>query len=254
MSELQKKISRIQRREGPRMGFSQAVREQPRAMLLGAFAENGEAALAAHAAGADVIIFSGADVEAVATHALRLKDSKITFGARLGTLGEAGAASLVDQGCDFVISSLGGTAAAAVDTDRMGHVVEADSSMDDSTLRSLAPLGLDALYVHHTNDEMSLGQQLELVRIASFASTPLFVSAPANTGVSDLRVLRDSGCAVVVLPSSATASDITAFGERLQAVPAPRKGKRESGRDIAIVPTSAAGSHEHEGDDDDGDE
>ena len=27
MSELQKKISRIQRREGPRMGFSQAVRE-----------------------------------------------------------------------------------------------------------------------------------------------------------------------------------------------------------------------------------
>lgn len=69
-----------------------------------------------------------------------------------------------------------GTEATAVDTDRMGHVAVASSALDDTTLRSLAPLGLDGLYVTRTPGNMTLATQLQLVRIASFASAPLLVN------------------------------------------------------------------------------
>lgn len=253
MSELQKKIGRIQRREGPRMGFGQVVREQPRAMLLGVFADNGEQALQAHEAGADVVIFSGADAQAVITHFTRLKDTKAVAGARLATVTGTGAKDLEAQGCDFVIGTLSGTAAAAVDSEEVGQLVVAGPDMDDNTLRALATLGLDALFVEHTGGDMSLAQQLQLVRLASFASTPLVVTCAASAGVDQLRVLRDSGCAAVVLPAGSSADDIRGLGDRLREVPAPKKNKREGARDIAIVPSGAvAGNHEH--DDDDGDD
>src|SRR5690606_31605752 len=125
---------------------------------------------------------------------------------------------------------------------------------DDTTLRALASLGLDALFVQHGGGDMSLAQQLQLVRLASFSGTPLIVTANAAASVDQLRVLRDSGCAAVVLSAGSSAADISTLGDRLREVPAPRKSKREGARDIAIVPIgAAAGSHEHD-DDDDGEE
>lgn len=257
MSELQKKIGRIQRREGPRMGFGQAAREQPRAMLLGAFVKDADAARAATEAGADTVIFSGANAKAVMGEVAGLKDTKVTAGVRLETVAEAGAKELADKGCDFVIGTLAGTAAASVDSERMGQMVVADPSMDDTTIRALAALGLDALFVEHNGGDMSLAQQLELVRVSSFASTPLAVTISADAPVQQLRVLRDSGCALVILPAGTGVDEIKSLGERLREVPAPRKNKREGGRDIAIVPmgaATAAAEHDDGDDDDDDDE
>jgi hypothetical protein len=254
MSELQKKIGRIQRRETTGgFGFGAAARSKPRAMLLGVLVADGAAAKAAIAAGADVAIID-APTAAAAVKALRpLDGAKATAGARLPSLDEPSAAALREAGCDFVICTLDGTASSAVDTDRMGQVVVADSAMDDTTLRALGPLGLDALFVQSAGGDMTLANQLQLVRIASFASTPLLVTVPADTAVPALRVLRDSGTAMVVAPAGTTADQIGKLGEALQAVPASKRAGRD-GREMAMVPAATAGAaHEHD-DDDDGEE
>lgn len=253
MSQLQKKIGRIQRRESPRsMGFGQVVREQPRGMLLGVVAADAAAAKAAVDAGADVVVFRVAGAAAAVTQLKKLDTAKVTAGAWLESLDDAGAASLREAACDFVIGTLEGTAATAVDTEAMGQVIVANESMDDTTLRALGPLGLDCLLVERQADVATLAAQLGLVRIASFASTPLVVTVTAETGGAELRVLRDSGTAMVLLPTGTAAGPIAEMVERLKAMPAPRRGRKES-NDIAIVPAAAA-SHEHDHDDDDGDD
>lgn len=243
MSKLSKKITRIQRREGGGFGFGAAHREQPRAMLLGVFAADAAAIAGAGAAGADVVVVRGKDAAKAVASA---SGADAAVGAWVESLDSKTADALHAAGCDFVVSGLGGTDATAVDTDRMGQVIVQESVLDDTTLRALGPLGLDCIFVNHDGGVMTLLQQLELVRVASFASTPLMVTVAADAGLPELRVLRDSGAAVVVAPAGTSAEALSELGERLQQIPTSKRG-RDNGREMAIVP-STAGHHDEEDD------
>lgn len=242
MSKLSKKIMKMQRHDAGGFGFG-AHREQPRAMVLGALIEDAAGITAALEAGADIVVVGGKD-PARTIAAAGAKDAAV--GALVDGLDAAGADALNAAGCDFVVSSLTNTEAAAVDTDRMGQVIAHDGVLDDTTLRALAPMGLDAIFVNSEMGAMTLMQQLDLVRVASFASTPLMVTVAADAGIAALRVLRDSGTAVVVVPTGTKAAAITELGERLRQVPTSKRG-RDNGRDMAIVP-SLAGHHDEEDD------
>jgi len=250
MSQLQKRIQRLQRREGAAIGFARVTRENPRAVALIAAVRSGAEGTAAIEAGADAVIFEAGDASAAAAAMQGVANDKTAAGALLANLSAADADALNAAGCDFVISTLEGTDSAAVDTERMGQVVVASESMEDNTLRALGPLGLDGLYVARTSGAMTLAQQLGLVRMASFASTGLIVTVEPNASVGELRVLRDSGVVAVVAPAGTSADALKTLSDTLKAVPAPKKGKRE-GNDIAIVPASSAAAdedddHEHE--------
>ena len=252
MSQLQKRIQKIQRREGPSIGFARVSREQPRAMALIALARSGDEARAALDAGADGVILEAGSAGDAASAMAGVATDKVAVGALLPSLSESDAEGLRKAACDFVISPLDATDSAAVDTEKMGQAVVASLDMDDNTLRALGPLGLDGLFIPRSGGAMTLAQQLGLVRVASFAQTGLIVTVDTGASASELRVLRDSGCMAVVAPVGASAEALTTLSETLKAVPAPRRGKRE-GNDIAIVPASRAGGeeeHEH----DDGDE
>ena len=246
MSQLQKRIQRLQRREGPSIGFGRVTREQPRAMALVATARNAAEVQAALDAGADAVLVDAGSASAAAAAMKDVASEKVAVGAGLAGLSEADAELLRNARCDFVVSPLETTDSAAVDTEKMGQVVVATLDMEDNTLRALGPLGLDGLFVQRTAGAMTLAQQLGLVRVASFASTGLLVTVETSAGVGELRVLRDSGALAVVAPAGASAEALKTLGETLKAVPAPKKGKRE-GNDIAIVPASKAGSAEEEG-------
>lgn len=246
MSQLQKRIQKIQRREGPGMGFGRVTREQPRAMALIATVRNAAEAQAALDAGADAVLLDAGGASAAAAAMKDVATEKLAVGAGLASLSESDAEALNSAHCDFVVSPLETTDSAAVDTERMGQVVVATLDMDDNTLRALGPLGLDGLFVQRAAGPMTLAQQLGLVRLASFASTGLIVTVEPNANIGELRVLRDSGTLAVVAPAGASADALKTLGETLKAVPAPKKGKRE-GNDIAIVPASRSGHEEHEG-------
>ncbi len=224
-------------------------------MLLGVLADSGAAAKAAFEAGADVAIVraSGGSNAAKEAKAAAGKNNDSVLGVWLSELDEGTSTALAQAACDFVIGTLEGTVATAVDTDRMGQVLVAASSMDDAILRALGSLGLDALLVEHGKGAMSLADQLQLVRLASFASTPLLVTVAAEAPVNELRVLRDSGAACVLLSAGSSAAEIDAMSDRLRAVPA-RKPRREGG-EIALVPSMAAAHANHEEEEeDDGEE
>jgi len=253
MSQLQKRIQRLQRRDGPAIGFGRVTREHPRAMALIATATTSAEAKAAVEAEADAVIVDAGDAAAATKAMDGVATEKLAIGALVASLSEADAAALRKAKCDFVISPLDTTDSAAVDTEKMGQVVRASQEMEDNTLRAIGPLGFDGLFVQRTAGAMTLGQQLGLVRLASFASTGLIVTVDANATVGELRVLRDSGALAVVAPAGASPEDLKKLSETLKAVPAPKKGKRE-GNDIALVPSSSSAGDDDGEDDDDGDE
>lgn len=66
MSQLQKRIQKLQRREGPGIGFGRVSREQPRAMALIATARNAAEIQAALDAGADGVLVDAGGATAAA--------------------------------------------------------------------------------------------------------------------------------------------------------------------------------------------
>jgi hypothetical protein len=214
-------------------------------MLLGMLAEDGAAAKAALAAGADIAILrTSAGAAAAEVKSAGQPANDASLGAWLDRLDGAAGDALAGAGCDFIVGTLEGTVATAVDTEKTGLVLVVDPSIEDNILRALGPLGLDALLVEHGFGEMSLADQLKLVRLASFASTPLIVTTRPEAPAAELRVLRDSGTVCVLVPSGTPESKLRELSDRLRELP-PRKARREGG-DIAIVPAVAAMRHEEE--------
>jgi 2-methylisocitrate lyase-like PEP mutase family enzyme len=243
MSELSKRIGRVQRREtAGGLGFGALKREKPRATLLAVRATDAASAGAAISAGADVVLLEGGN--ASAAKAVLKEQAKACLGVLLKDLDEKTAGTLHDAGVDFVVSPLAATASAAVDTERMGQAVSVDFDVSDAVLRSLGPLGLDALYVDGEASAPTLAGQVELVRLASFSGLPLIANVEATASAAELRVLRDSGVAVVVAPAGTSASKLKDLIEALEAVPPPRRGMR--GGEIAIVPSAAQRGHEED--------
>jgi hypothetical protein len=248
MSELQKKIMRAQRRESAGgLGFGAARREAPKAMVLAAAVRSAGEAEAALAAGADVVILDG--LEAAAAAAAMKGLARGSAGARLAKLDSAAAGTLREAGCDFIISPLETTEAAAVDVEKSGQVLEASTDLSDTALRTLGPLGLDGLYVAGPEKGLMQADQLEFARLATLSGSPLLVTIAAAMPAAELRVLRDSGAGAVVPPAGTTADEIRALVEALRAVPPAMRGKRE-GPEIALVPSMPARANEHEDDDD----
>lgn len=248
MSEFQKRVARILRREGPAIGFGARVRETPKAMLLAAITRDEAAARSAIEAGADAVIFRDGTTAAVPT-IKALKADRILAGAWVDALDEKTAASLAEAGCEFIVSTLDATESTAVDSERMGQLLVADPSFDDTTLRSLGPLGLEGLVVELTGGAMKLKDQLALVRLATFSATQLVVVVDPAVTVADLRVLRDSGAAAIIARAGSTPDQVKALDQALRAVPPPKKGKE--GREIALVPSVAAAPSAEEDDEDD---
>lgn len=251
MSKLQKRIDKLQRSEGGRLGFGQMVREKPRAMLLGALASDAAGAQAAVSAGVDVVVLKAGSANDASTAAKSL-ETEAAIGAWLNQLSVSEGVSLRDAGCDFVVCSAGGVAAAAIESDKLGLVLELADDVEDSELRILGPLGLEGLLVTFSiSGPMSVADQLRLVRLAGMSGSPLLVVVDAVPPAGDLRVIRDSGGAAVILPASTSPQGFAEASAALQAIP-PRRTRKDSS-DLAIVPSGGSGNHEHEHEDDEDD-
>ncbi len=247
MSQLQKRIERIQKREGPRLGFGPVRRENPPALLVGAVADGVDAGREALAASVDFVLLRAEDGPSASPLVREIAGEGACIGAWVNRLDVEGAEALRSAGCDFVVSGLATTASAAVDCERMGQVVLVDGSLEDAQLRAMAPIGLDGLLFEGEATGLSLKGQLDLVRLAVFAACPLMVTVgDGDLPVAELRALRDSGTVAIVARAGAGAERLRALSDAVRQVPPPRKSRR-GGQDVAIVPSMAPGrEHDHE--------
>jgi len=120
-----------------------------------------------------------------------------------------------------------------------------DDDLNDTHLRLVGDLGLDALVIAATDVPLTIERLLTVRRLSSLARTPLLANAKPDIDSKSLELLRDSGVAGVVLDD---AGKLAALKKRIAALP-PRGRRKETHTD-ALIPAQATTPHDHDEDDD----
>jgi hypothetical protein len=242
MGKLSDRVRKAAKAEPAPFGFAAAARRPTAATLLTIVrlspSEGAKAADAAKA-GADAVIFAG--------DAGKLKDAgEAVLGAAPDKTDRKSVAALRDAGADFVVLSHESLAEAMLE-EKIGFVLDLRSDLEDTPLRLLADLTLDAVVVPAPKSPVTIERLLELRRISALARAPLLVEDDGTADASLLQLLRESGAAGVIVAASAI-SKLGALRERIAAL--PTRGKRREEHAEALVPAQAQG-HDHDDDYDD---
>jgi len=255
MSKLADAIKRSQRTEATPMGFGAARPAAKPSMLVGFLGAAGDLEKAREA-GAEIVIVDahssgglskllGASPELPAD-AFKVDTSKAQPGGIFTDPDVGGAKALKERGFDFIVFDAGSTPAAATLDEDMGYVL-ALASHEESFLRSLGALQLDAIYYGDMPSPLSVAKQLEIMRAASLAGKPLLVKVAADVSNEDLQCLRGAGVVAVLV---GTSDSVAKVKETVAALPA-RKARKDDARPVVSLPRGAAPEEHDHGDDDD---
>ncbi len=245
MSKLSKKIRAVSRAEPAPLGFTSTTTQvRQNSLLCGVRLRDPAAAAGAASKGADFVI-----LEDVARSKVK---SVAKVDASVGVAGDFDAdalEALVKAGVDFVVLAGPGANAAPLADESVGRVMALDSDLDDTYLRLLGELGLDALVIAAPDAPLTVERLLAVRRLSALARTPLLANAKPDVDEKSLELLRDCGVAGVVLED---AGKLAALKKRIAALP-PR-GRRKEDHSDAVIPAQAAAGHDHDEEDDDYDD
>jgi hypothetical protein len=234
------------------LGFAaKAAAAAPPTMLCVVRLAPNEANKAEEAAkkGADVVIVDGADAGKIKEFAK--KAPNILLGARPQKSERENIASLKQAGADFIVLEADWGQAEALLEENVGFVLASRGQPQDTWLRLLGDLGLDALIASAPDGALTIERLLELRRVSALSRTPLLVETPADADGSRLQAMRESGVAGVIVDGSSLGK-LEKLRERIAAL--PTRGKRREERSEAVLPTAGvAAGHDHDDDDFDDD-
>ena len=241
MSKLSKKIRAAGRAEPAPLGFA-AVASQTRqdSLLCGVRLRDPSEAAGAASKGADFVILE--DVARSKVKSVAKVDASVGVA---GDFDSDALVALIKAGVDFVVLAGPGADAAPLANESVGRVMVLDSELEDTYLRLLGDLGLDALVVVAPDAPLTVERLLAVRRLSALARTPLLANAKPDIDAKSLELLRDSGVAGIVLED---AGKLAALKNRIAALP-PR-GRHKENHSDAVIPAQASGGHDHDEDDD----
>lgn len=234
MSKLADQIRKASHAAPAPIGFGAAAARTPQPTLLCLVhlssheaGKSGEAA----AKGADAVIIEGIEAGKVGDQAAKL--GAAALGAHVPKATRKEVSALREAGVDFAVLDLQSALAEAMLEEKIGYVLALGKEADDTTLRLLGDLTLDALIVPATDGSLTLARLLELRRLAGLARTPLLVEVSPDASASHLQALRESGAAGVVVDASSIGR---LEGLRQTIAGLPARGRRREGRMEATLP------------------
>lgn len=242
MSKLADAIRRSQRVESTPIGFG-ASRPQPKAsMLVGFFGVAADAAKGRDA-GADFVLIDGRGND-IDVKSVREQAGELPLGVWTDVQDSAAARALSDGGVDFLVIDEDSPAASLLDDD-LGYVMALPAQPDDTTLRSLSLISLEALLLGSVPSPLTVSGQMELGRAGALTRRPLICEVEGTASGDDLLCLRAAGVACVMT----SAASVAAVKETVMGLP-PRRSRREE-RAVVSLPRGQAVQHDDEDDDDD---
>jgi hypothetical protein len=251
MSKLADRIKKASRVEPAPLGFAAAAarRAAPTLLCLVRLSQNETGKVEeAVKKGADAVIVEGLESGKAKDAGAKTGDSALGV-AMPGAASRDRIAALRDAGADFAVLEMASAMADALLEEKIGLVLSLDGESDDTTLRLIGDLGLEALIVASPEAPLSVQELLRLRRLASLARTPLLTYVKADAEKNHLQALRESGVAGVIVDSSGLGK-LETLRERISAL--PDRGKRKEEKAEVMLPAGAiTASHDHDDEDDD---
>lgn len=244
MSKLADRIRKAAKAEPAPIGFAALTPRKPNPSLLIVLRTEVGKAAEAVSAGADAVI--------IEADAAKLRSAKLPDGAVVGVIAAKAdrkeASALREAGADFLVVDKSSAASALLD-EKLGFVLNAPLTAEDTQLRVMGDLGPDAVLTQSPQPPLTVSDVLALRRVAGFTRAPLLVEAGAEADAETLQLLRESGAIGIVVPASA-AGKLGDLRSRIEALPPRGARKRGEGAEQPLVPVTATTGHDHEEDDD----
>ena len=252
MSKLSDRIRKTRRATPKPIGFTAAAAGSPEpTMLTIVRLRSGDVGKISEAAanGADVVIVEGPDA---GKFKAQVEKSDAVCGAVADAADRTAVAALTESGADFVVVDLESGLAEALLEDKLGYVLSVELDTEDTVLRLVGDLSLDAVIVPASEGKLSLRSALQLRRVATLARSPLLTEVDPSVGASELEALRGAGAAGVIVEGSAIGK-LAKLRKTIASLP-ERKTRRDDRQEAWLPIGVAAGTTEDHDDDDDDDE
>lgn len=155
---------------------------------------------------------------------------------------------LKEASADFLVFDAEATPAAALLEDKLGYVLTLNDAADDTYLRVLESVALDAVLLADWKGPLTLKAQVDLRRIAGLARKPLMLPVSMPIASADLECLRDAGVSVLLVDGSEKKAldGLPSLVKLIEDLPGPRR-RREPSLEV-LLPRAAemAGEEEEE--------
>ena len=209
MSRLIDKLNRVSKAMPQPMGFRTDHPTSPKSqmLLIASLTETENVdSLADYVAGADAVLVhitkSSSGAKALQKIAQSLPD--IPWGGWLGDIGEKRMETTLEVGCDFVVFPTASTVLAISQDDKVGKILQVESSLSEGLLKAVNELPVDAVLAttEEERDSLTWHHLMLSQRFASLLTKPLLVSVPPNVTANEIKALWEVGVDGVVVEVS----------------------------------------------------
>jgi hypothetical protein len=254
MSKLGDRIRKTMRVEAAPIGF-RAVRPArvPSLLVVALFDDEGKGRTGpAIEKGAGAIIVRSDkpdDVKAAVEAA-----GEVPCGVRPQKVDADAVTALLEAGADFLVFDAETTLARALAEDKLGYVLTLRSGQDETYLRVLESLALDAVLLEDYTGPLTLQRQVELRLVAGLTRKPLMLPIKLPIESGDLECLRDAGVSLLAIDGSddKMLDELPALLQAIEALPEPRR-RRETALEV-LLPRAAELAAAEEEEEEEGEE
>lgn len=246
MSKLEEKIKRAGKTSPAPLGFTRGAAQaaDPTMLVVVQVRDAGRIGAAAEK-GADIVIVEKADTGKLKQE---IEKTGACAGVIAGGASRSEVAALRDAGTDFIVVDPDASPAEATLEEKVGLVLTAGLDAEETDLRLLGDLSIDALLAPAPEGPLTLRSALRLRRVAGLARTPLLLTADPEIDAASLQVLRDSGV-VGIIVDEADAGKLGKLKETVLTL-RPRGRRRDDHADATLPAGVGAGDDEDDWDDD----
>ncbi len=232
MSKLIEKIKKLSQASPMSMGFriSKSVEASPNLIIISRLKVDSPATATKINTSADAILFNNDKAEMtvkdIQKTAKAVRD--VPWGLYLEEWGND-IAALMEAGCDFIVFSPASKIADLPQDEKVGKVLQVESSMDDGLLRTVNELPADAVLVTDTlenEDTLTIHRLMIYRHLTNFISKPIIVPVPANITETELKALQDAEIDGVM----AEGEDLKELKKNIGKLPARSAKKRDKAR------------------------
>ncbi len=233
MSRTIDKLKKLSQTAPAPMGFHTAkiTETPPPLMIIGRTAAKASATTGKIDSGADALLVYKDKVGLSAANVQKTAKAfgDVPWGVYLEESGEITGA-LAEAGCDFVVFSPATNVSDLPQDEKVGKIVEVDSSMDNGLLRAINDLPADAVLVTDTleKSEKLTWHQLMIYRnVANFITKPMIAPVSANISEAELKALQDADIDGVI--AEMDGEKLKELRKTVSKLPARSAKKREQG-------------------------
>jgi len=243
LSKLIDKLNQVSQAEPQPMGFraARAGSPEPKILLVASLAQTGVSDVADYVAGADAGLLPISRLSSGAKTLQKISQvvPDIPWGVWLrGVEGEA-VKQVVKVGCDFVVFPAANTSLAILQDDKVGKILQVETSLSEGLLRTIAELPVDAVLVAGEQAEgyfLTWHHLMLFRRFASLLTKPLLVSIPSNVAANELQALWNAGVdgVIVTVGAGQPAEGLKGLRQAIDKLTFP--ASRKQGKVEALLP------------------